>query len=354
MYKNGVISMADEIERYDTPKPKNGIGKSGIVAIVISVACFLAVTIGGIQMALSGQVDEPEKDPTYSEETTTPTNPEQGETTTPTNPEQGETTNPGGDTTTTPEEDVVRELTDDEKADVVFVTMFGDGYVDYEAYTAMVNDDCVIEKDGQEVEAIKLIYEAKLTKEDGTVDYRVVSAAVEKNAENKNMTPDELAVYIFNKGESTLVVKNDEYTGGFAFSEDTVTNGVEGSKSLRDSVKDGKTVTDDGYTKIDCLRENLCNAAGKDADRHNAIVTDFFEQTVNEKGDVEFVLMFQVYSLDGKLVGHYMTVFASDAQFADVVKNEEILSGTNWKFSDVADTIQVDRNGMAIDLVQER
>ena len=126
MYKNGVISMADEIERYDTPKPKNGIGKSGIVAIVISVACFLAATIGGIQMALSGQGDEPAKDPTYSEESSNPTNPEQGETTTPTNPEQGETTNPGGDTTK-PEEDVVRDLTEEEKKDIVIQAMLGEG-----------------------------------------------------------------------------------------------------------------------------------------------------------------------------------------------------------------------------------
>ena len=345
--------MADEIKRYDTPKPRNGIGKSGVLAIVISVACFLAATIGGIQMALSGQGDEPAKDPTYSEESSNPTNPEQGETTTPTNPEQGETTNPGGDTTK-PEEDVVRDLTEEEKKDIVIQAMLGEGYIEYEGYTSMVNSDCVIEIDGQEVEGIKLIYEAKVTREDGLVDHRVVSAAVEKNAENENMTPDELAVYIYNKGTSSLVVKNDEYEGTFVFGEDTVTKSIEGSKSLRDSVKDGKTVTEDGYNKIDCLRENLCNAAGKDADRHNAIVTDFFEQTVNDKGDVEFVLMYQIYSLDGKLVGHYMTVFASDAEFAEVVKNEEILSGTNWKFSDVADTIQVDRNGMAIDLVQDR
>jgi hypothetical protein len=336
----------NEDNRFSSPNPKNGIGRSSLAAIAVCLICIVAITVGGIKMALTGETNLPEKEPTYSGEVFDPTDPSgPGETTEP--------TDPSGPGTSTETEDVVRELTEAEKADILFKDMFKEFGKEAEKCNTYVNNDCVIEVDGQEVEAIKLMYEAKITREDGLVDYRIVSIATEKTEENKDMSANELAVLLFDQGESNMVVKNDVIEGEFELGEDVIVNNLEGSKALRDNVKDGKTITNKAYEKLDFLRKNLCDAAGSNHTKYKSVVTDFYERDINAEGDMEYIIMFDVYDLDGKLVKRCKTTFACDAEFRDSTLHDEILSGSKWDFSLVAETVQVDRNGNTLEASQE-
>ena len=340
-----MITMADDtnINRYDTPNPRNGIGKSGIAAVAIAIACAITITLGSLAMIFHKEPEQPLPTPPGQTDVdpgvTDPGVTDPG-VTDPGVTDPGE--NPGGSDINKEES---RELNVAEKIAVVQTQMFGVDYDSIDLLKEYVNDECFMEIDGQDVEAIKVIYEAAITKQNGTVDYRTVSATTPINETNQNMDASELATYLFDTANTDMVVKGDYIHGEFEFNN-TAINRVEGSRTVRETVKSGSVVDAEGYARIECLRDNLCVAAGYNTNDYDVIVTDLFERDVNNRGDVEFVIGYDVYDEFGCVIAHHVSVIPSDAKFKETVLQDEILSGTRYDMSDIiTSTVEVDRNG---------
>ena len=47
----------NEDNRFSSPNPKNGIGRSSLAAIAVCLICIVAITVGGIKMALTGETN---------------------------------------------------------------------------------------------------------------------------------------------------------------------------------------------------------------------------------------------------------------------------------------------------------
>jgi hypothetical protein len=338
--------MAEDINRYSDPKPRNGIGKSGVAAVAICVICAVAMTFSSIAMILKGAPDNPEPTPPGQTETTPGT--------TPPDIDDPVVDGPGGTET---EKDVIRELTLEEKCEVVGFNMFGEGYTSIEALKVFVNDECSMELDGKEVEAIKLIAEAKLTRANGEVDYRMASISTPINEENKNMDALELSEYLFDNGNTNMKYNETQkrFEGSFEFGEQTKQNRLEGSVAVREDLKNGKVLDQNGYKTLEALRDNLCRAVGFDVGECDVIITDFIEREVNAKGDVEFVIRYDVYDETGCVAYHYESIIESDAMFRDKVKEDEIYSTSEYDMNlIISQTTEVDRYGKPLNQTQEQ
>lgn len=337
--------MAEDNNRYSDPKPRNGIGKSGFAALTICILCTVVMTVSGLTMLFNKEPVNPGTTPPGQ----TDTNPgiETPGTETPGTETPGTETpgtdNPGGSDVV---QDVIRELTAEEKYEVVVSKMFGQGYTSIEVLNQLVNDECFIEVDGQEIEAIKVIIDAKTEGQRGT-DYMTISAVTPLTEENQNMNAYELIEYLFDSGIGNMQYNETQkqFEGTFDFAEQTAV-GLEGSRAVREDVRNGKVVDADGYNKIECLRENLCVAAGYNTQDYKVIITDMIEREINAKGDVEFVIRYDVYDETGCVMAHHESIIESDAKFRETVKADEIYSGTRYDMSTIiSKTVELDRNG---------
>lgn len=333
----------DEETRFDGPDPKSGIGKSGLRAAFVALTCLVLIVTLSVAMAFNKDV-EPSLGNGPGTEDVGDLNPG-GTTETP-----GETTQNPGETTQNPEQDVVRELTEDEKRDVIFEEMFGEGIVAFEDEMLLIDNNATMEIDGQEVDAVKLILEGFVMLEDGTEDFRIVSASVQKTAENENMTAKELALYIYNQSKSTLEMKNDDIVGSFELGDNVLTNKIAGTRVLLDAVRgeDGQ-ISEEEHARYDSYRDNLCEATGFDSAKHNVHISSFNIDVVDNRGNVEFVTLYSIHDLDGKLLGYYESNMPVEGRFLEESLQNEVLSGTAFDLKPFMTIKAVDSKGVALD-----
>lgn len=333
----------DEETRFDGPEPKNGIGKSGLRAAFVALTCFVLVVTMAVAMAFNKDVD-----PSLGNGPGTEDVGDLGPGGTTDNP--GGTTETPGDTTQNPEQDVVRELTEDEKKEALFREMFGEGVVEFEKEMLLVDNNSTMEIDGKEVDAVKLILEGFVTLEDGSKDFRVVSSSVQKTEENKDLTADELALHIFDQSKSTLQVKNDSLVGEFELADEVLINKIAGSRVLLDAVRgDDGQIDEDEHRRYDSYRDNLCDATGYDSARHNVHISNFNIDIVDNRGNAEFVTLYSIHDLEGKIIGYYESRMPVEGRFLEDSLHTELLPGIKFDLKPHTTIVEVDSKGVPLD-----
>ncbi len=227
---------------------------------------------------------------------------------------------------------VVQEVTFEQKQDEVARTVFGSqGEIELKG---SCYDGVCYDAEGNEVS--KLVLTAR-TENNGVVDHKISSISVPATEETKGMNVKEATEYVYD----CLRDENMNYA----------VNKNEMSPTLRSALKnDSNTIDDENWEKYQVLCKNLANYE-YDSTEKTIIVTDFYTEDLDARGNGQFVLNADSYGADGTYEESVKFTDSYDRGGEGYTLSNEILGGEEYDFEMTGGTwksIKINKDGTQI------